>query len=91
MAAKGGNQKSRKANSMLTKTGKTRLGPLTIAQLTDMLEKASRGVIKAKIANKIRIMKLRKGYVAPAIEEVVVAEEVIIVEEVVAVKEVVVG
>jgi hypothetical protein len=78
MAAKGGNQKSRKANSMLTKTGKTRLGPLTIAQLTDMLEKASRGVIKAKIANKIRIMKLRKGYVAPAVvEEVVVVEEVI--------------
>ena len=90
MAAKGGNQKTRKANSMLTKTGKTRLGPLTIAQLTEMLEKTSRGVIKAKIANKIRIMKLRKGYVAPAIE-VVVAEEVIIVEEVVAVQEVVVG
>ena len=77
MAAKGGNQKSRKANSMLTKTGKTRLGPLTIAQLTDLLEKASRGVIKAKIANRIRIMKLRKGYVAPVIEEVVVVEEVI--------------
>ena len=77
MAAKGGNQKTRKANSMLTKTGKTRLGPLTIAQLTEMLEKTSRGVIKAKIANRIRIMKLRKGYVVPAIEEVVVVEEVV--------------
>jgi hypothetical protein len=77
MAAKGGNQKSRKANSNLTKTGKTRLGPLTITQLTDLLEKASRGVIKAKIANRIRIMKLRKGYVAPVIEEVVIVEEVI--------------
>ena len=77
MAAKGGNQKSRKANSNLTKTGKTRLGPLTIAQLTDLLEKSSRGVIKAKIANRIRIMKLRKGYVAPVIEEVVIVEEVI--------------
>ncbi len=77
MAAKGGNQKTRKANSMLTKTGKTRLGPLTITQLTEMLEKASRGVIKAKIANRIRIMKLRKGYVAPMIEEVIVVEEVI--------------
>ena len=77
MAAKGGNQKSRKANSNLTKTGKTRLGPLTIAQLTDLLEKTSRGVIKAKIANRIRIMKLRKGYVAPVIEEVVIVEEVI--------------
>ena len=77
MAAKGGNQKTRKANSNLTKTGKTRLGPLTIAQLTDLLEKSSRGVIKAKIANRIRIMKLRKGYVAPVIEEVVIVEEVI--------------
>jgi len=77
MAAKGGNQKTRKANSNLTKTGKTRLGPLTITQLTDLLEKASRGVIKAKIANRIRIMKLRKGYVAPVIEEEVIVEEVI--------------
>ena len=77
MAAKGGNQKTRKANSNLTKTGKTRLEPLTIAQLTDLLEKASRGVTKAKIANRIRIMKLRKGYVAPVIEEVVVVEEAI--------------
>ena len=77
MAAKGGNQKTRKANSNLTKTGKTRLEPLTIAQLTDLLEKASRGVTKAKIANRIRIMKLRKGYVAPAVvEEVIVIEEV---------------
>ena len=76
MAAKGGNQKTRKANSMLTKTGKTRLGPLTIAQLTEMLEKTSRGVIKAKIANRIRIMKLRKGYVVPAAEEVIIVEVV---------------
>lgn len=40
MAAKGGNQKTRKANSMLTKTGKTRLGPLNVAQLEKMLEGA---------------------------------------------------
>ena len=40
MAAKGGNQKTRKANTMLTKTGKTRLGPLNVAQLTKMLEGA---------------------------------------------------
>ena len=75
MAAKGGNQKTRLANPNLTKTGKTRLGPLNIAQLTEMLEKASRGVIKAKIANRIRIMKLRKSYTEPVvIEDVVIAE-----------------
>ena len=43
--------KSKKKNSMLTKTGKPRLGPLNIAQLTKMLEESSKPKIKAKIRN----------------------------------------
>lgn len=48
MAAKGGNQKTRKANPMLTKTGKPRLGPLNVEQLTKLLNDA-RKKHKAKI------------------------------------------
>lgn len=40
MATKGSNQRTRKANPMLTKTGKQRLGPLNVEQLTKMLESA---------------------------------------------------
>ena len=40
MATKGTNQKTRKSNPMLTKTGKQRLGPLNVEQLTKMLEGA---------------------------------------------------
>ena len=40
MAAKGGNQKSRKADPMRTKNGKERLGPLNIAQLEKLLTNA---------------------------------------------------
>ena len=40
MAAKGSNQKTRKANPMLTKTGKPRLGPLNVEQLTKLLNDA---------------------------------------------------
>lgn len=42
--------KGKKTSSMLTKTGKTRLGPLNVAQLTDMLEKSGKPKEKAKIA-----------------------------------------
>lgn len=35
--------------SMLTKTGKTRLGPLNVAQLTELLDKTSRAKDKSKI------------------------------------------
>ena len=48
MAAKGSNQKTRKANPMLTKTGKPRLGPLNVEQLTKLLNDA-RKKHKAKI------------------------------------------
>ena len=53
-----------------TKTGKTRLGGLTVTQLTAMVEKEGRMKIKARILNRIRIVTSRKDYV----EKVVVAE-----------------
>jgi hypothetical protein len=43
------NQKNRKSNSMLTKTGKTRLGPLNLAQLTKLLESSTKPKEKDKI------------------------------------------
>jgi hypothetical protein len=55
-------QKSKKT-SLLTKTGKPLLGPLNIAQLEEMMEKTSRPKEKNKIANRIRIIKSRKGFV----------------------------
>jgi hypothetical protein len=67
MAAKGGSQKTRIGNPNLTKNGKTRLGPLNVGQLTEMLEKASRPKDKSKIANRLRILTTRKGYTAPAV------------------------
>jgi hypothetical protein len=57
MAAKGGNQKTRKANPMLTKTGKPRLGPLNVEQLTKLLDGA-RKKHKAKIQRAITIRTL---------------------------------
>lgn len=39
----------RKANPMMTKNGKPRLGPLNLKQLTDLLEKTSAKKVKAKI------------------------------------------
>jgi hypothetical protein len=57
MATKGNNQRTRMNDPMKTKTGKTRLGPLSLAQLTDMLEKTSRPKDKAKILNRVTILK----------------------------------
>ena len=53
MATKGGNQKSRKADPMKTKTGKERLGPLNVAQLEALKERSSKNKIKAKIQKEI--------------------------------------
>jgi hypothetical protein len=55
-----------------TKTGKTRLGGLTVSQLTALVEKEGRKKIRAKILNRIRIVTSRKGY----IEKVVAVESV---------------
>jgi len=55
-----------------TKTGKTRLGGLTVAQLSVLVEKEGKKKIRAKILNRIRIVKSRKSY----IEKVVAVESV---------------
>jgi len=47
--AAGQNQKNRKNNSMLTQTGKARLGPLNLNQLGTMLEKSTKPKEQAKI------------------------------------------
>ena len=44
---------------MLTKTGKQRLGPLSLAQLKDLLEKSAKPKHKAKIQNRIRTLESR--------------------------------
>jgi hypothetical protein len=43
----------RKANPMLTKNGKPRLGPLNIKQLEDLKEKSQQKKTKAKISREI--------------------------------------
>jgi hypothetical protein len=50
-----------------TKTGKQRLGGLTVQQLTLLAEKEGKKKIRAKILNRIRIVTSRPGYVAPVV------------------------
>ena len=50
------NQKNRKSSSMLTKTGKTRLGPLNLAQLTKLLETSTKSKEKDKIQRALNKM-----------------------------------
>jgi hypothetical protein len=58
--AKGASGKTIKtANPMLTRNGKTRLGPLSLKQLTDMLEKSSRPKDRAKLQNRIKTLEAR--------------------------------
>ena len=63
-------QRNQKRDPNKTKTGKTRLGGLTVTQLTSMVDKEGKKKIRAKILNQIRIVRSRRGYV----EKVVVAE-----------------
>ncbi|BDW12260.1 hypothetical protein PSHI8_23440 [Polynucleobacter sp. SHI8] len=63
--AAGQNQKNRKNNSMLTKTGKARLGPLNLTQLGVMLEKSS----KPKEQAKIKRAMAKRPPAKPSIEE----------------------
>jgi len=63
MATKGTNQRTRKANPMLTKTGKTRLGPLNIKQLSKLLDGARKKhipKIKKAIAKRLQTQKFGK-------------------------------
>jgi hypothetical protein len=57
-----------------TKTGKIRLGGLTVTQLAALVEKEGRKKIKAKILNRIRIVTSRKGCVAPVVVETAVSK-----------------
>lgn len=59
MAKGAGGKKVRVASPMLTKNGKQRLGPLSLTQLTDMLEKSSRPKDKSKIQNRIKILEAK--------------------------------
>ena len=51
--AVGQNQRTRKNDPMLTKTGKTRLGSLNLAQLTKLLESSTKPKEKGKILRAI--------------------------------------
>jgi len=59
--AVGQNQRTRKNDSMLTKTGKALLGPLNTAQLTKLLEASTKPKEKGKI-----LRALSKHKVVPA-------------------------
>ena len=51
--AAGQNQRNRKNDPMLTKTGKSRLGPLNVAQLTKLMESATQPKIKDKVRREL--------------------------------------
>ncbi|MDF9788447.1 hypothetical protein [Polynucleobacter sphagniphilus] len=56
--AVGQNQRNRKNDSMLTKTGKARLGPLNLAQLTKLLETSTKPKEKDKIQRALNKLNL---------------------------------
>ena len=53
---------NRKADPKKTKTGKTRLGPLSLVQLKNMLDKSNRKKEKDKIQRRINNL-FKKGFV----------------------------
>lgn len=55
--------KARKADPMLTKTGRVRLGPLNLSQLQQLLEKTAMKKEMAKIQRRIDLLKHRVGRV----------------------------
>ena len=61
--ASGQNQRNRKNDPMLTKTGKARLGPLNVTQLTKLMESATKPKTKAKVQ---RELSKRAPAIAPA-------------------------
>jgi hypothetical protein len=66
--AAGQNQRNRKNDSMVSKTGKAKLGPLNVAQLSKLLESSTKPKEKAKIQ---RALNTRPPVAAPAATEVV--------------------
>ena len=65
--AAGQNQRNRKNDPMLSKTGKAKLGPLTVTQLTKLLESITKPKEKAKIQ---RAINKRPPVAAPTAEPV---------------------
>lgn len=53
--------KTNHADPMKTKTGKQRLGPLSLAQLQDLLEKSSKPKDKSKIQSRINTLNKRSA------------------------------
>jgi len=66
--AVGQNQRNRKNDPMLSKTGKAKLGPLTVTQLSKLLESSTKPKEKAKIQ---RALNKRPPVVAPTATAVV--------------------
>jgi hypothetical protein len=62
-------QRKQVRDPMKTKTGKIRLGGLTVTQLTAMVDKEGRKKIRARILNRIRIVQSRKGSVEKVVAE----------------------
>ena len=52
-------KKVKHADPMKTRTGKTRLGPLTLAQLREMKEKSAKPKMKQQIQNRINELESR--------------------------------
>ena len=65
--AVGQNQRNRKNDPMVSKTGKAKLGPLTVAQLSKLLESSTKPKEKAKIQ---RALNKRPPALAPSAEVV---------------------
>lgn len=65
--AVGQNQRNRKNDPMVSKTGKAKLGPLTVAQLSKLLESSTKPKEKAKIQ---RALNKRPPVSAPSSEVV---------------------
>lgn len=74
MASNKAGQKTRTGNSMMTKNGNPRLGPLNIAQLEKLLSNARKKHVM-KIQKRIAFLKTLPAYRAP-IEVIVEAEAV---------------
>lgn len=77
--------KSKAKSSMLTRNGKTRLGPLNVAQLTAMLEKSSKpkeqGKIRRALAMRVKTQQVSTKVVAVPAEEAVVESAVEVAAE----------
>ena len=61
-------QRNQVRDPMKTKTGKTRLGGLTVTQLAALVDKEGRKKIRARILNQIRIVQNRKGLVEKVLD-----------------------